>query len=60
MMTDQVIQDFYWLSVPAPAKKQMIEASCHANRLVVKTTNILAAAVLLDSGVAAMKESRCY
>jgi len=48
-LTDEVIQDFYWLTVPVPAKKQLIEASCQANRLVVKTTNIVAAAVWLDS-----------
>jgi len=48
-LTDKVIQDFYWLNVPVPAKRQLIEASCQANRLVVKTTNIVVAAVWLDS-----------
>jgi pimeloyl-ACP methyl ester carboxylesterase len=48
-MTDTVIKDFFWLQVPSPAKKQEIQANCHDNRVVVSTTNVTAANLLLDS-----------
>lgn len=48
-MTDTVIQDFFWLQVPSPAKNQEIDATCRDNRVVVKTTNVTGASFLLDS-----------
>jgi transglutaminase-like putative cysteine protease/pimeloyl-ACP methyl ester carboxylesterase len=48
-MTDGVIQNFFWLQVPKPGKHQEIDAACHDNRIVVTTTNVVAANVLLDS-----------
>jgi hypothetical protein len=45
LMTDSVIQDFFWLHVPTPSKEQEILASFEDNRFVVtanaKATNIL-------------------
>jgi transglutaminase-like putative cysteine protease/predicted esterase len=45
MMTDSVIQDFFWLHVPTPSKQQEILASFEKNRFVVtaneKATNIV-------------------
>ncbi len=50
LMTDGVIRDFFWLSVPAPGKGGEIDATCRDNRLTVTTTtNVAAASVLLDS-----------
>jgi hypothetical protein len=48
-MTDTVIKDFFWLHAPSPSKKQEIHASCRDNRIVVTTTNVTAAKLLLDS-----------
>jgi pimeloyl-ACP methyl ester carboxylesterase len=48
-MTDGVIQNFFWLQVPKPAKGQEIEAICRGNRVTVNTTNVAAASLLLDS-----------
>jgi pimeloyl-ACP methyl ester carboxylesterase len=49
LMTDNVIQDFFWLRVPAPGKGREIRALCRDNRVTVATgTNIAAATVLLD------------
>ncbi|EEF62512.1 transglutaminase domain-containing protein [Pedosphaera parvula] len=47
-LTDGVIKNFFWLQVPQPAKKQEIQAACHNNRIVVTTTNITVASLLLD------------
>lgn len=50
LMTDSVVQDFFWLRVPQPAKQQEIFATCQNNRFVIKASEDLAAAtVLLDS-----------
>jgi hypothetical protein len=49
LLTDKIIQDFYWLRVTSPSKGQEIQANCHQNHVMVKTTNVTAAAVLLDS-----------
>jgi poly(3-hydroxybutyrate) depolymerase len=38
-MTDGVVRDFFWLSVPEPAKGREVEASCHDNRIEL-TTNV--------------------
>jgi len=50
LMTDKVIQDFYWLHVPHPSKKQEINATCRDNQITITTTtNVTAASILLDS-----------
>jgi len=50
LMTDKVIQDFFWLHVPAPAKKQEIWTSCRDNRIVLTaSSNVVAASVLFDA-----------
>lgn len=50
LMTDAVVQDFFWLRVPQPAKQQEIFASCRTNRFVITTSEGLSAAtVLMDS-----------
>src|SRR4051812_35748194 len=50
LMTDKVIQDFYWLHADKPSKKQEIDAICEDNRITVTTsTNVTALSVLLDS-----------
>src|SRR5262249_12749933 len=44
LMTDAVIQDFFWLHVDRPGKKQDIEATCRDNRVTITTsTNVSAA-----------------
>src|SRR4029450_1178887 len=49
LQTDKVIQDFYWLHVPSPAKKQEVNVVCQDNRVTISTsTNVAALAVLLD------------
>lgn len=49
LMTDKVIEDFFWLHTPAPRKKLEIEAVCRTNRLTVTaSTNLAAATILLD------------
>ena len=49
LQTDKVIQDFFWLHVPAPGKKQELNAACQENRVTISTsTNVTAVAVLLD------------
>ena len=50
LMTDTVIHDFFWLHVPAPAKKEEIWASCRDNRIVLTAnSNVVAATVLFDA-----------
>jgi predicted esterase len=50
LMTDKVIQDFFWLHTAAPGKEEEIDAACHDNRLVVTTSaGVTNATVLLDS-----------
>ncbi len=49
LMTDKVIEDFFWLRCDAPGKQRETTANCRDNRLTVTTTtNITAASVLLD------------
>jgi pimeloyl-ACP methyl ester carboxylesterase len=50
LMTDKVIQDFFWLHVPTPGKNQQVEALCHDNRVtIVANKEVAALTVLLDS-----------
>jgi pimeloyl-ACP methyl ester carboxylesterase len=50
LMTDKIIQDFFWLHVPQPTKEQEILASCRDNRIVVTAnSNVIVATVLFDS-----------
>src|SRR6185436_8975877 len=50
LMTDKVVQDFFWLHVPTPGKKQEMEALCRDNRLtIVANKEVAALTVLLDS-----------
>jgi transglutaminase-like putative cysteine protease len=50
LMTDGVIDDFYWLRSGAPGKQLEIEASCRDNRVVVTAgTNAASVVVLLDT-----------
>ena len=57
LMTDKVITDFYWLHVPAPAKKQQIDAVCRDNHLTVTTTtNVTTFTILLDSRLVNFRE----
>lgn len=50
LMTDDVIQDFYWLQVPKPGKKQEILASCRDNRFVITANgDVASATVFFDS-----------
>ena len=50
LMTDPVVQDFFWLHVPHPGKEQQILASCQNNRFVITANEKVAAAtVLMDS-----------
>ncbi len=48
-LTDSVVSDFYWLTVPAPAKGQSIDARIEGNNLQITTQNIKQFAVGLDS-----------
>jgi pimeloyl-ACP methyl ester carboxylesterase len=50
LMTDKVIQDFFWLRTDAPGKQRSINALCRDNHFTVSTsTNVGSASVLLDS-----------
>ncbi len=50
LMTDDVVQDFYWLQVPKPGKKQEILASCRDNRFVITAnSDVASATVFFDS-----------
>jgi pimeloyl-ACP methyl ester carboxylesterase len=50
LMTDKVIQDFFWLRTDAPGKKKEIDALCQENHLIITTTsNVNDARILLDS-----------
>ena len=49
-LSDGVIEDFFWLRVPAPRSGTQVEATCRDNRLVVKVPeNLETASALLDS-----------
>lgn len=48
-MSDNVIQDFFWLHTPSPAAGMEIDAACRDNRLTVTATNGIPASILLDS-----------
>jgi pimeloyl-ACP methyl ester carboxylesterase len=48
-LTDGVIEDFYWLSVPAPGKGQEIGATCRDNRIELTTEGVRSFAVELDA-----------
>jgi len=50
LMTDSVVQDFYWLHVPQPGKQKEILASCQNNRFVITANEgVDAATVFMDS-----------
>ena len=50
LMTDGVVTDFFWLSVPQPAKRLEILASCRRNRFVVTANaGVAEAAVWFDT-----------
>jgi hypothetical protein len=50
LMTDSVVQDFFWLHVPQPGKEQEILASFQNNRFVITANEkVNAATVLLDA-----------
>jgi Transglutaminase-like superfamily len=50
LMTDLVVQDFFWLHVPHPGKEQEILASCQNNRFVITVNEkVNAATVLMDA-----------
>ena len=50
LMTDSVVQDFFWLHVAQPAKKQEILASCRDNRFVITANeSVTGATVLMDT-----------
>jgi pimeloyl-ACP methyl ester carboxylesterase len=49
LMTDNVITDFFWLHTDAPGKEKEIDAICRDNHVMVTTTNVTAATILLDS-----------
>jgi pimeloyl-ACP methyl ester carboxylesterase len=49
LMTDKVIQDFFWLRCDAPGKQREIDAICRDNQItVITTTNVGTVSVLLD------------
>jgi hypothetical protein len=49
LMTDAVIQDFFWLHTAAPGRQREIEAVCRDNRVsVTLSPDVAAASVLLD------------
>ena len=52
-MTDNVINDFFWLKVPAPAKGQSIDAKIKENAIDVTTRNVKQFDVGLDSRLVA-------
>lgn len=50
LMTDGVVQDFFWLRVPHPAKEQEIRASCQSNRFAITASeSVTSAIVLMDT-----------
>jgi pimeloyl-ACP methyl ester carboxylesterase len=50
LMTDKVVQNFFWLHVPTPDKGRSVEASCHDNSVAIQTsTNVASVMVMLDS-----------
>jgi pimeloyl-ACP methyl ester carboxylesterase len=50
LMTDGVVQDFFWLRVPQPGKHHEILASCQNNRFVITANErVTRAKVLMDS-----------
>jgi len=50
LMTDAVVQDFFWLHVPQPGKQQEILASCQNNRFVVTANEgVNRATILMDA-----------
>jgi hypothetical protein len=50
LMTDGVIEDFFWLRTSSPGKEEEIDATCHDNHIVVTTSGrVTNATVLLDS-----------
>ncbi len=50
LMTDAVVQDFFWLRVPQPGKQQEILASCQNNRFVITANEgVTAVTVMMDS-----------
>lgn len=49
-LSDTVIQDFFWLHVPAPESGMELNATCRKNHLTVTSTaNLTTASLLLDS-----------
>ncbi|MGE4550820.1 MAG: hypothetical protein AAEJ57_05470 [Opitutales bacterium] len=46
--TDSVVRRFAWLEIPKPAKKQLVEASCEANQIRVKLSEVEALTLYLD------------
>ncbi len=49
LMTDSVIQDFFWIRCEAPGKQKEIGALCEDNRITVTTTtNVASASLFLD------------
>jgi pimeloyl-ACP methyl ester carboxylesterase len=49
-MTDGVVQDFFWLQVPKPAKQQEIVASCQNNKFAITANaGIERVTVLMDT-----------
>ncbi|MBI3869638.1 MAG: hypothetical protein HY299_14035 [Verrucomicrobia bacterium] len=55
-LTDAVVRDFFWLEAPHPEKGQEFDASCHDNRLTVRTTNLAEGAILLDGRLVDFRE----
>jgi len=50
LLTDPVVEDFFWLHVPHPSKQQEILAGCRDNRVVVTANDrVETVQVLLDS-----------
>jgi transglutaminase-like putative cysteine protease len=50
LMTDGVVQDFFWLRVSQPGKQQEIVASCQSNRFALTTTgNVSGATMFMDT-----------
>jgi hypothetical protein len=50
LMTDSVVQDFFWLHVPHPGKEKEINASCQNNRFVITANEgVTNATVLMDT-----------
>lgn len=51
-LTDNVVDNFYWLRIPAPAKGQDVEARLSGNRLRLDSRNIKELSVFLDKRLA--------